>query len=129
LTGGLRCLTIATPGTWALKENLMKAWIAFLSGGVFILALVVTCGSRNSGPGGPGGPANAADGAGWEYAWVQNTYDKGATATMPVGVNAPVGLSSCLSQVPSCMLNAFGADGWELSAWDSSASYILKRPK
>jgi len=107
----------------------MKAWIAFLSGGVFTLALVVTCSSRNGGPGGPGGPANAAGGAGWEYAWVQNSFDKGATATMPEGVSAPAGLASCVKQLPSCMLNVLGADGWELSAWDSSTSYILKRPK
>jgi len=110
----------------------MKAWIAFLAGSVFTLALVVTCGSRISGPVssiGPVGPANAAGVSGWEYAWVQNSYSAGATPTMPVGVSAPAGVSSCLNQVPSCMLNAFGAEGWELAAWDSSADYIFKRPK
>ena len=104
----------------------MKAWIAFLAGGVFTLALVVTCGSRS---GGPGGPASAAGGVGWEYAWVQSSYSDGATPSMPAGVNAPPGLSSCLNQYPSCMLNAFGADGWELAEWDSNTFYIFKRPK
>ena len=109
----------------------MKAWIAFLAGGGFTLALVVTCGSRNriSGTIGTVGPADAAGGAGWEYAWVQNTYGDGATATMPAGTSPPAGLSSCKTQLPSCMLNVLGAEGWELAAWDSSASYILKRPR
>ena len=100
----------------------MKTWIAFIAGGLFALALVVTCAGRNSGA---GGSASAADSVAWEYAHLPGA---GEAPSMPSGVSAPAGASSCTTSI--CALNAFGVDRWELIVYDPANSRIIfKRSK
>jgi hypothetical protein len=109
----------------------MKTWLVFLAGGIFALALVVTCGGHSTGP---GGTANAAGTVVWEYARLQRGISGGAYVNytaMPVGVEAPASLASCAGSEDICALNAFGLDKWELAHVEpgSTSQYIFKRPK
>lgn len=100
----------------------MNKWIAFVAGGLFALAFVITCGGHNDGAGNPA----TAGGSGvvWEYATL---YGFDQTISMPSGVSTPAGATAC--QTVICTLNAFGADRWELVTYDSGSIVVFKRPK
>jgi hypothetical protein len=100
----------------------MKTWIAFLAGGVFAVSLVIACGGR-----GPA-PAGAQGNVTWEYATL---YGIAQTPNMPSGAVAPAGLAGCGigDANAACLLNAFGADHWELSHYDLGNLVVFKRPK
>lgn len=105
----------------------MKTVLAFIVGSLFTVALLVTCGS---------GTQNAsAAGGNWEYSAI-DSYS--GALVMPTGVTAP-DVSACPSsgdgQAPraTCILNALGANGWQLIGTVSSqygtGDFYLGRPK
>jgi hypothetical protein len=98
----------------------MKMVLGFLAGAVFVLGLLVTCGTGSK----SGGTRTASAGGGtaWEYAqydYMRAAFEGPTTATQP-------NLTSCQTTV--CVLNAMGADGWELVAYGSPIFYF-KRAK
>jgi hypothetical protein len=110
-----------------MKESSMntKMLLGFLAGAVFVLGLLVTCGTNSQGGGGT--RTASADGGGrtvWEYA----TYKSLSNAVeVPTAATAP-SISSC--QTHTCVLNIMGAEGWELVTINSSDNYFyFKRPK
>jgi hypothetical protein len=132
-----------------MKERSMntKMWLGFLAGAVFVLGLLVTCGNGStaggtrtaSAGGGTGGdtggdtggatsgPPSGAPISGpkvWEYA-AYKSFSEGLE--VPPTVTAP-NISACQTSV--CVLNAMGADGWELVALNSNNNYFyFKRAK
>lgn len=124
-----------------------KMWLGFLAGAVFVLGLLVTCGNGGtaggtrtaSAGGGTGGDVGGATSGAtsappvgtpndgpkvWEYA-AYKSFSEGLE--MPSTVTAP-NISACQTSI--CVLNAMGADGWELVTISSSNSYFyFKRAK
>jgi hypothetical protein len=105
-----------------------KMLLGFLSGAIFVLGLLVTCGTDGKGvDSGVGTRPAFADGGGrtvWEYA----TYKSLSSAIeVPTTATAPV-VSTC--QTKTCVLNIMGTEGWELVAIDVDNDYFyFKRPK